>query len=89
LTILCAGLLVTQVFVMSGLREMVRHASLTGQMRLSDMPLVWQNGALLFFVLMLLAGVATIGWLIRQALQPAAAAEEQEQPSKQSRALRS
>lgn len=89
LTRLCAGLLVTQVFVMSGLREIVRHASLAEQMRLSDMPLVWQSGALLFFVVVLLTGMTAIGWLIKQALQPPAVTAEQQQNSEKNRAMRS
>ena len=89
LTRLCAGLLVIQVFVMSGLREMVRHASLAGNMRLAEMPRVWQSGALLLFILVLLAGLSAIGWLVMQVLQPPAVAAQQEQTSEQNRALRS
>jgi len=89
LTKLCAGLLVMQVFVMSGLREMVRHASLAGNMRLAETPLVWQSDALLFFVLVLLAGLSVIGWLVMQALQPPEVAAQQEQTSEKNRALRS
>lgn len=89
LTRLCTGLLVAQVFVMSGLREMVRHASLAGHMRLAETPLVWQSGALLFFVLVLLAGLSVIGWLVIQALQTKDVAAGQEQSSEQNRALRS
>lgn len=89
MTRLCAGLLVVQVFVMSGLREMVRHASLAGNMKLAETPRVWQSGALLIFILVLLAGLSVIGWLVMQALQPTEVAADQQQSSEQNRALRS
>jgi hypothetical protein len=89
LTRLCAGLLVVQVFVMSGLREMVRHASLAENMRLAETPMVWQSGALLIFILVLLTGLSVIGWLVVQALQTTDVAANQEQASEQNRALRS
>lgn len=71
LTLLTAALLTVQVFVMSGLREMVRHATLAGQLRPADMPVVWQKGGLMLFALVLLVGMTTIGWLVRQAIRPA------------------
>ncbi|ABA89809.1 hypothetical protein Pcar_2571 [Syntrophotalea carbinolica DSM 2380] len=86
LTSLSAALLAVQVFVMSGLREMIRHASLKGQLRPADMPVVWQEGGLMLFVLVLLVGMTTIGWLVRQAVRPAENAVRGE--SEQNRAFR-
>lgn len=85
---LCTVLLVMQVFVMSGLREVVRHASLAGQLLPGNMPVLWQNGALLLFATVLLAGVAVLVWLTRQAMRPPATAVISETESEDDRAMR-
>jgi hypothetical protein len=88
LTVLCGVLLTVQIFVMSGLREMVRHASLAGQLRPAEIPMIPQTGPLLLFGTVLLVGMATLGWLIKQAVGAPAVTEKREEVSEDNRAMR-
>lgn len=65
---LCIGLVVPLMYLMSYLRDVVRTAYLQPYFRPELLPVVPQYGALVMFLVALLAGVVAMTWLIRQAI---------------------
>lgn len=64
--------LVVTVTLMAGVRELVRMAYLAPYFSPADLPVRPQYGPLVMFLATLAAGVAVVGWVLRQAARAAA-----------------
>ncbi|HTT71846.1 MAG TPA: hypothetical protein VMG32_11555 [Anaeromyxobacteraceae bacterium] len=60
-----AGHLVVVIVLMVLIRHLTRQATLGGALAISAMPVAPQWGLILAFVVLLVAGLATVGWMLR------------------------
>jgi hypothetical protein len=65
---LCVGLVVPLVYLMTFMRDIVRTGYLQPYFSLESLPVVPQYGPMFLFLFALLAGLATIGWLVWKAV---------------------
>ena len=64
---LCVGMAVPQIFIMSFMRDLVRDAYLQPHFTPASLPVVPQYSPMVMFVVALVAGLATVVWMLRKA----------------------
>lgn len=63
----CVGMAVPQIFIMSFIRDLVRDGYLQPHFTPASLPVVPQYSPMVMFVVALVAGLATVVWMLRKA----------------------